>query len=94
MNAENGEFDLAVLVDVFRKYCRLGPKERVLFNKFLAREEIDERIAEITLRRFSDIILDSLPYLNNKLFAEALLDELDFMLSGYIAPFTEKDYYQ
>ena len=94
MNAENGEFDLAVLIEVFQKYCRLGPKERVLFKHFVAGDDLsNEDVADLRLRRFSDIIADSIPYLKRKLFAESLLDELEFMLSGYIPTLTEDDYY-
>ena len=94
MNALNGQADLVVLIDVFRKYCSLGPKQRVLFRQLVNGEDLsDENVASMTLIKFEDIIADSVPYLNNKTYANNLLDELEFLRIGYLEPFTEKDYY-
>ena len=94
MNAMNGEGELLVLVELFKRYAALGPSQKVQFDLLLAGEEMNGKTpSAITLNEFSGIMSDALPYLSNTDYAGATLDQLEFLRSGYLAPLERKDYY-
>ena len=83
MTEADGKLDLFVLVSVFKQYCELGPKQRELFSRFIDGEDLNsENVAEITLSVFSDILVNSVPYLNDISYTSVLLDELEFLRYG------------
>ena len=94
MNVEAGHIDLVVFVDLMKKYCSLGPRERVYFSKLVAGDDLSsEGVAAITLGKFTDILTDAVIYLEDSIYAEGLLIEINFLLGKHEPALEEKDYY-
>ena len=88
-----GKIDLFLLLDVFKQYCGLGPKQRELFKRFVDGEDLSkEAVATLTLNSFIGILTAATPFLNTRGYTDVLLEELEFLRYGYQTS-TEDGYY-